>query len=273
MLSYRHGFHAGNHADVLKHAVLCFVLDYMQRKTKPLLLIDSHAGAGLYDLDDAMADKTGEAAAGIDRLERFLGNQAPPSLLAPYLQALARIRTAHGSRHYPGSALLLTEALRDQDRAVLNELHPTDHTRLLALLGARQRVDIRRQDGFRLLKSLLPPPERRALLVIDPPYEIKTDYQTVIASLGDAIQRLPQLVVVLWYPVVERARTEDMLAGVAKLDPQGSVRLELAVAPDGSRRGMTASGVLVLNAPYTLKAAGDEALPLLTAALSETAPP
>jgi len=276
MLSYRHGFHAGNYADVVKHAALCFTLSYMQQKPASLLAIDSHAGAGLYDLTSAMADKTGEAAAGIERLSGYLQAHkltAPP-FLDGYFTALEHCRARYGAEAYPGSSLLLADGLRDEDRAVLVELHPTDHKLLEETVGRRRHVSVQKADSFQLLRGLLPPKEKRALLIMDPPYEVKSDYETVVEVLADAYRRLPGLVTLLWYPVVDRARTEVMLAGVSALPQlkEPPLRLELAVAEDGSRRGMTAAGVLVLNAPYTLAPAWEEAKPLLQKALSETAP-
>ena len=278
MLSYRHGFHAGNYADVIKHAALCHVIDYMQRKPGGILMIDSHAGAGLYDLTAAMALKTGEAAQGIQRLRQGLAHRSPadaPSrsdFLAPYFACLNQSEDRYGQHTYPGSSLLIADMLRPQDRAHLFELHPTDHEILCQNLVGRDRVTIQKTDGFKALAGLLPPPERRGLLIMDPPYEVKSDYQTVVHSLSDAYRRFAGLVTLLWYPVVDRAKTEAMIQGIAQAKTiPDAIRLEIAVAPDNSRRGMTAAGVLVINPPFTLATAWQAAQQDLTASLAEAA--
>jgi len=178
MLSYRHGFHAGNAADVLKHAVFVFVLGHLQRKAGPLLVLDTHAGAGLYDLASAEAAKTGEFRDGIARLPA--GGDDVPDLLAGYLE-LVRARNPRGGLSvYPGSAALALAMKRPQDRLAFYELHPTDHRHLADLAGRARGVTVERADGFKGLLARVPPAERRGLALIDPSYEIKTDYLSLI---------------------------------------------------------------------------------------------
>src|SRR5919206_198530 len=182
MLSYRHVFHAGGPADVLKHAVLAYVLRYATRKLKPLYVLDTHAGAGDYDLGSAMAAKTGEALAGIARLR-----DAPepwPALVAPYLRL---VRRADG---YPGSPMIASALLRPQDRLELIELHPTDHAALAERFRGAPRVRVVREDGLEVLIARMPPPERRGVMLIDPSYEVKADYEAVVAALARVYRRV-----------------------------------------------------------------------------------
>jgi 23S rRNA (adenine2030-N6)-methyltransferase len=265
MLSYRHGFHAGNAADVLKHAVFTFVLRYMQQKDGGLLVLDTHAGAGTYSLSSAQAQKTGEYHAGIERLLAAPGET--PALFADYLGLIRAEPEYAGLRRYPGSPALAAAMLRPQDRLVLCELHPTDHPVLSGWARGRKGVTVQREDGFGVLKTLMPPRERRALALIDPAYEVKTDYETVVAAVTDAWKRFRGGVFALWYPVVERARVEAMEAAFRNGPVRKIFRVEFATAPDTAARGMTASGLIVVNPPYTLPDACETALPWIAAVL------
>lgn len=266
MLSYRHAFHAGNHADVLKHAVLAFMLDYFNQKDKPYWYIDTHAGAGCYQLDTGYAAKNAEYAGGIARLwER----DDLPELLQRYV-ALVRETNAGGEmKLYPGSPLVAHKLLRADDRLRLFELHPTD-VRLLKLTfeSAGRRVLIQQADGFAGLKALLPPPPRRALVLIDPPYEVKEDYRHVISALKDALQRFATGTYAIWYPQLQRHEIPTLLENLKKLPAKDWLHVALDVnipSPDGF--GMHGSGLFILNPPWTLHAALQEALPWLVEAL------
>jgi 23S rRNA (adenine2030-N6)-methyltransferase len=262
LLSYRHAFHAGGPADVLKHAVLAYVLRYATRKAKPLYVLDTHAGAGGYDLGSPMAAKTGEATAGIARLR-----DAPepwPALVAPYLRL---IRNSSG---YPGSPLIASALLRGQDRLELNELHPTDHAALAERFRGARRVRVARENGLSVLIGRLPPPERRAVVLVDPSYEVKADYEAVPAALARAYRRFATGTYLLWYPVIERPRTDALLADLAASGMRAQYRIELCTAPDGSRRGLTGSGLVVVNPPWTLPAVAAEGLPWLAERLGAT---
>ncbi len=266
MLSYRHGFHAGNHADVLKHAVLVFVARYLQRKDTPLFFLDTHAGAGLYDLRAPEAEKTGEHRQGIGALLGH-GGEAP-ALFRDYLALV----NALGPSTYPGSPWLVMTLKREQDRAVFHELHPTDEGRLSDLARRHGRVHVEKSDGLRGLVAHLPPPERRALTLIDPSYEIKTDYTQVTAALARAWKKFPGGSYLLWYPVIDRARVRGMEAALVAADLRRTYRMELCMTPDTPERGMTGSGLFVVNPPYTLPAAAAEGLPWLAARLGAEGP-
>jgi 23S rRNA (adenine2030-N6)-methyltransferase len=268
MLSYRHEFHAGNAADVLKHAVLVFCLRYMQQKEGGMLLLDTHAGAGAYDLGSAKAQKTGEFHGGIEKL---LAAKGPlPALLAEYLELIRTDANYAACRRYPGSPVLAAALLRRQDRAVLCELHPSDHSVLSGWARGQRGVTVRREDGFAVFRSLIPPRERRALVLIDPSYEVKTDYELVVAAVTDAWRRFQGGVYALWYPVVDRPRIDAMEAAFRAGPVKKVFRVEFATRPDTQARGMTASGIVVINPPFTLPGACDEALPWLADALGAT---
>lgn len=270
MLSYRHGFHAGNPADVLKHAVFVFVLGHLQRKAGPLLILDTHAGAGLYDLASAEAAKTGEFRDGIARLAAGAGEV--PDLLGTYL-ALVKARNPRGPLAvYPGSPALALTMKRPQDRLAFYELHPADHQRLADLAGRVRGVSIERTDGFKGLTARVPPDGRRGLVLIDPSYEIKTDYDKVVAALAKAWRRFATGVYILWYPVIERSRIDGLLAAVTAAGIRKVYRIELGMAPDAPGYGMTASGVLVVNPPFTLPGAAGAALPWLAERLGAHGP-
>lgn len=270
MLSYRHGFHAGNAADVLKHAVFVFVLDHLQRKSGPLLILDTHAGAGLYELASAEATKTGEFRDGIGRLA--VGAGEVPELLTGYL-ALVKARNPQGPLAvYPGSPALALAMKRPQDRLAFYELHPADHQRLTDLADRTRGVTVERTDGLKGLIAQVPPEGRRGLVLIDPSYEIKTDYDKVVAALAKAWRRFATGVYVLWYPVIERPRIDALLAAVLAAGVRKVYRLELGMAPDAPGYGMTASGMLIVNAPFTLPGATESALPWLAERLGARGP-
>lgn len=268
MLSYRHAFHAGGFADVLKHAVLVHVLRHAVRRPKPVHFLDTHAGAGSYDLGAAMAQKTGEYRTGIARL---LAAQRPaPELVAPYLRLVEAANPPGALRCYPGSPALARAVLRAQDRLDLVELHGTDHGILAGWAGTG--VQAHREDGLAALVARMPPRERRGVILIDPSYELKTDYHAVPQALTRAHRRFAAGSFLLWYPVIERARTDELLtamraSGIARL-----LRLELGLRPDAPGRGMTGAGMLVVNPPRTLAAAAATALPWLAHAFDAQGP-
>ncbi|MGE0071500.1 MAG: 23S rRNA (adenine(2030)-N(6))-methyltransferase RlmJ [Thiomonas sp.] len=268
MLAYRHAFHAGNHADVVKHLVLVQVLRHMNRKDKPYWLIDTHAGAGGYTLHDAAAQKNAEYADGIARL--WQRDDAPPAV-ADYVAQVRAFNPSGALLHYPGSPELARRLLRPQDKLRLFELHPSDHRLLDAAFGALRGVQVRRADGFAALKSLLPPPERRAVVLLDPSYELKTDYAALRATLADALKRFAVGTYAVWYPLLQRREAHLLpqqlrrLAGAADwLD----VRLQVRAA-DASGFGLLGSGMFVVNPPWTLHATLAQTLPWLTAALAQ----
>lgn len=264
MLSYRHGFHAGNPADVLKHAVLALCLDYLTRKDKPLLLVDTHAGAGSYRLDSDFAQKTGEYRDGIGKL---WGRDDVPEALEPYLSAVRGVNAGSELRYYPGSPMIANHFLRRQDRAVCFELHPADGDKLQRRLASLPNLQLRREDGLANLKSLLPPKERRGLVLIDPSYEIKRDFQAVIDCLRDAHQRFATGTYLLWYPVLKRDQVNQLLRRFTALNLPDSWVVELCVSPDTEALGMTGSGLLMINPPWQLAEQLETLLPWLLGAL------
>lgn len=281
MFSYRHGFHAGNHADVLKHMVLIAVLKHLTAKPTALTVVDTHAGAGLYRLDSDFADTSGEARDGILKLAASPLAAGAPPLVADYLQLVASFNPSGGTRIYPGSPFVTQALLRREprDKLWLFELHPTDGKALaghVAQLEDQRQVAIRREDGFDGLRSLLPPPSRRGLVLIDPSYEIKSDYQRVAACLQESLKKFATGTYMVWYPVIPRPEAHELPRRLKTLANQAGkpwlhATLNIGQAPERAkthtpgepapRPGLTASGVFLVNPPHTLKAALQEALP------------
>ena len=246
MLSYQHIYHAGNLADVHKHALLCRALDYMVQKDKPLSYIETHAGRGLYRLDADEALKTGEAAQGIARLEAGLAADHP------YRQRLAEVRARYGAAAYPGSPLLAALSLREGDTLHLAELHPQEFRALEAELrpwGAH----LYHQDGLALAQAICPPSPRRGLMLIDPSYEVKDDYATMPAVIGALARKWNVGVICLWYPILAAAPHEPMLAVLVRAFPD-ALRHEVGFAPVRGGHGLVGSGMFIINPPYGLVA-------------------
>ncbi|MBI1179800.1 MAG: 23S rRNA (adenine(2030)-N(6))-methyltransferase RlmJ [Alphaproteobacteria bacterium] len=270
MLSYRHGFHAGNHADVLKHATFVFVADYLQQKPSPLLFLDTHAGAGQYDLDAPEARKTGEFQQGISLI---YGDRAEaPTLLRHFLGMVGDVNAGGPLDTYPGSPQLAARLRRQQDRVLLHELHSTDYGRLESLASAQEKVHAEKADGLQGLIARVPPPEKRGLILIDPSYEMKTDYAIVTAALARAWKKFPTGVYILWYPVIDRSRVHAMEVALRAARLRSVFRLELCMTGDTAERGMTGSGLFVVNPPYVLPDAAREGLPWLAARLGAEGP-
>ena len=312
MFSYRHAFHAGNHADVLKHAVLIATLDHLLEKAAPLTVIDTHAGAGLYRLDGDYAGTSGEAAQGVLRL---LGVRSPPPgsgatqavaavpsalpaiksmatppaeapapALARYLDLVRGFNPKGGARIYPGSPFIAHRLLRPQDRLKLFELHPTDARTLAAnieQLEAGRQLAVMREDGFGSATRFLPPPGRRALVLCDPSYEIKSDYARVADFMAEALKRFATGCYLIWYPIIPRPEAHALprrLAALANRAGKPWLQATLTVkssklltAPSGEvmRPGLPASGVFLLNPPWTLKAQLEPALSQLAPWLAQ----
>ncbi len=246
MLSYQHAFHAGNLADVHKHTALAWCLSYLTRKPKPLSYIETHAGRGLYDLSDAAAQKTGEAAAGVEAH----ADRLPPD--HPYGAVLAQTRQTHGPRAYPGSPLIAQTLLRDEDRLSLAELHPQEHAALRSALRA-PNTQVYQQDGFALAQSLTPPEPRRGLMLIDPSWEIKTDYDTLPRFLATVTRKWPVGVILLWYPVLRDATHGAMIAQLQAQHPE-ALTDEVGFPPSRPGHRMVGSGLFVINPPWGLEA-------------------
>ncbi|WP_058910465.1 23S rRNA (adenine(2030)-N(6))-methyltransferase RlmJ [Entomohabitans teleogrylli] len=264
MLSYRHSFHAGNHADVLKHTVQSLIIESLKEKDKPFLYLDTHAGAGRYQLSGEHAERTGEYLEGIGRIWQ---RDDIPAELEPYLRVVRNLNRSGQLRYYPGSPLIARELLRPQDSLQLTELHPSDFPLLRAEFQKDARARVERADGYRQLKAKLPPVSRRGLALIDPPYEIKTDYQAVVEGISEGYKRFATGVYALWYPVVLRQQIKRMIHDLEATGIRRILQMELAVLPDSDRRGMTASGMIVINPPWKLEQQMAGVLPWLHSAL------
>ena len=318
MFSYRHAFHAGNHADVLKHTTLIALMKYLTQKDTALTVIDTHAGAGLYRLDGDYTETSGEAQEGIFRL--LSGQKTPIAPAAPAKRAQAAIKTvataatkpAAGAwapalqdyidvlrglnpqfaetgdvahlKIYPGSPFIEQQFLSGRDKLKLFELHPTDYKSLsgnIEQLGVGRQVAVSREDGFEALKTFLPPPARRAMVLCDPSYEMKSDYARVSACMADAVKRFATGTYVVWYPIIPRPEAHDLprklktlavKAGRSWLNAALTVKsskLTTDTAGEVVRPGLPASGMFVINPPHTLKAELQAALPQMVALLGQ----
>lgn len=265
MLSYRHSFHAGNHADIVKHTVLSLLLEAVKEKEKAVCYLDTHAGAGGYSLRTEHAERTAEYQDGVARLW-----QQPdiPAEMAPFISVLRAFNPGNRLSFYPGSPLIACHLLRAQDSLQLCELHPTDFIQLRSHFRQDQRVRLARTDGYQQIKARLPPPSRRAVILIDPSYEIKTDYQTVVESLAEGHKRFATGIYALWYPVVLRQHVKRLLRGLQSTGIRRILQIELALRPDNELRGMTASGMIVINPPWKLEQQMLNVLPWLHKKLS-----
>ncbi|ELQ6021421.1 23S rRNA (adenine(2030)-N(6))-methyltransferase RlmJ [Cronobacter turicensis] len=264
MLSYRHSFHAGNHADVLKHTVQSLIIESLKEKDKPFLYLDTHAGAGRYLLSGEHAERTGEYLEGIARIWQ---RDDLPAELEPYISAVSHFNRSGQLRYYPGSPLIARQLLRPQDSLQLTELHPSDFPLLRGEFQKDERARVERADGYQQLKSKLPPASRRGLILIDPPYEIKTDYQAVVQGINEGYKRFATGVYALWYPVVLRNQIKRMMNDLESTGIRRILQIELAVRPDSDQRGMTASGMVVINPPWKLELQMATLLPWLHKAL------
>ncbi|MEH0093619.1 23S rRNA (adenine(2030)-N(6))-methyltransferase RlmJ [Vibrio metschnikovii] len=265
MLSYRHSFHAGNHADVLKHIVQSLILNALQQKETPFVYHDTHSGVGRYDLTHEWSEKTGEYKQGIGRLWQQADT---PAEIDSYLEAVKALNQGKELRYYPGSPRIARAHLRAQDRMVLSELHPSDYPLLEQEFARDRQVAIYKQDGFARLKASLPPKERRGLVLIDPPYELAKEYRDVVQAIAQSHKRWSTGIYAIWYPVVNRCDIEDMLEGLANLGIRKILQIELGVAPDTNQRGMTASGMIVINPPWKLESEMQTILPFLKQAIA-----
>ncbi|MDL2339377.1 MAG: 23S rRNA (adenine(2030)-N(6))-methyltransferase RlmJ [Pseudomonadota bacterium] len=271
MLAYRHAFHAGNHADVLKHITLCLVLRHMNLKDKSYRMIDTHAGAGGYSLEGQYAQKKGEYLQGVARLwERQKTLDDLPEAVADYMALVRQFNPDGQLEQYPGSPAFAQMLLRSQDQLRLYELHPTDHRILESYLGTVKGAEVKDTDGFDGLKSQVPPSSRRAVVLMDPSYEGHGDYSKVIASLREAILRFPEGVYMVWYPQVSKLEAAQLPRRLEGLAPKGWLHARLTVQqPDSQGFGLAGSGMFILNPPYTLHDQLLTVLPYLTEVLGQ----
>jgi len=269
-MNYRHAFHAGNHADVLKHVVLLALCDALIAKPTACFVLDTHAGRGLYKLDGEAAQKTNEARDGIARLVAE-APKVPP--VQRYLAAVRACRQQHGAQAYPGSPWLLAHALREQDRIAACELHPEEANVLRDNFGGDPRMAVHERDGYAAAKALLPPKHgmhrfARGLVLIDPPYEAQLDeFDAALAAIREALARWPQGMLALWYPIKRRSVLRQFYRKLPGLEAKSALLLELLVRPDDSPLRMNGSGMLLLNAPWRFDAAMQPAMHALQQAL------
>lgn len=265
MLSYRHAYHAGNFADVLKHAVLSLLLLALRGKDKPFRYLETHAGAGRYDLRNKLALKNAEFRSGITRLwER----RDLPELLQSYMAGVRSANQADELRWYPGSPLFARRLLRPQDRMVLCELHSTDIVLLRNLFTRDPQVTVYQRDGYDALKALLPPLERRGLVLCDPAFELKNEHTRLLDALKVAHAKWPTGIFALWHPLQQRAVTERFYRQLERAGIPRILLVELCVLPDTAPRQLSGSGMILVNPPWRIDDELKELLPWLLAALS-----
>ena len=261
-MNYRHAYHAGNHADVLKHAVLARLMEHLKKKDKPFRVIDAHAGIGLYDLAGLEAGKTGEWEGGIGKLaEPF--NAEIEALLAPYRAVIAALNPDGGLRYYPGSPELSLRLMRPNDRLIANELHPQDAIALEQQYLHDPRCDVTAMDAETCLKAKLPPPERRGVILVDPPYELKTEAEKTVRMLEQGVRRFAQGVFVVWYPMKADQTAETVLTGAREIGLPGTLKVQMRVREAFKGGGLAGSGLVILNAPWKLDAELRQLVPAL----------
>jgi len=273
VLSYRHAFHAGNHADVLKHIVWIEILDYLRKKDKAFYVHDTHAGAGAYVINSDMMQKKQEYLSGIAALYDYAG---PCDEIKRYVALIRCFNEANALTSYPGSPLISQAMLREQDRMCVTDLHGTDIPLLRQALGRDRRIKVKQMDAYEGLLSMLPPKEKRGAILIDPSYEIKNEYTILPQKVGHALTKFPNGVFAIWYPVLRRSDTENfirrldaILRSKNQANPLSALRIELNIAPDREDGfGMVGSGMYVINPPYILRPMMDQVLPILNNLLS-----
>ena len=273
MLSYQHGYHAGNFADVLKHMVSVQILNYLKQKEKPFFYLDTHAGCGGYNLHSEQATKTFEYVDGIGKLFDLPSSEMPTAL-ADYLAMVKNFNQKNqcdNLTYYPGSPWFAIDMLREQDRAALYDLHPNEFQLLMQTLREHRNecrhIKLFNQDGFQACMSQLPPKERRSLILMDPPYEVKTDYKKAVDTLIKAHKKFATGTYALWYPVVERYRIDEIEQAFKNSGIANIQLFEFGIDRD-SEQGMKSAGMIVINPPWTLMPQMQETLPLLKTHLS-----
>lgn len=260
MLSYQHAYHAGNFADVLKHTVLIQVIKYLKTKDKPICYIDTHAGSGQYQLQGGEAQKNQEFQGGIGSLWQRADLPAP---VVDYVDLIKQYNPAGQLTHYPGSPLIASQLLGKKDRLFLYELHTAESRQLADTVKKDKRIKTFRADGLTDSLGLLPPKENRGLVLIDPSYEIKAEYQTVVDTLKIMHKRFMPGCYLLWYPVVARKRNQYMERALQGSGIKNIQLFELGIQSDSDEFGMTACGMVAINPPWTLFAEMQQVLPYL----------
>ena len=268
MLSYQHGFHAGNFADVHKHLTLQLLLNALNKKAKPWSYLETHSGRGLYDLSSEQAQKTGEFRDGVAKL----WGQKQPEAVQQYLSAIAEVSQSDQLLHYPGSPTLTALNAREVDQIHLMELHPQEVKELKRNMRLFANVGVHHRDGYEGVLSLLPPKPNRGLLLIDPAYEVKEEYQQVASFVGEAMKRWPNGQIAVWYPLLAANRHENMLKAMVRQLPDVGVLDSQFIVAEPKERGMYGSGMLLINPPWQFDQQLDELLPNVLAQLNAEAP-
>ncbi len=266
MLSYQHAYHAGNFADALKHVVLIHALNYLKKKNKPLCYIDTHAGSGDYKLNSSEAQKNQEFQSGIGNLWQ---REDLPACVSDYVKLIKQANHSGQLLRYPGSPLIASQMLGDKDRLFLYELHTAESRLLNEVVKKDKRIKVFRSNGLTDSLGLLPPKENRGLILIDPSYEIKNEYQTVVDVLKDMHKRFATGCYLLWYPVVARKRNQYLERALQISGIKNIQLFELGIQADSDEHGMTACGMIVINPPWTLLGDMQQVLPWLAEALGQ----
>lgn len=264
-MNYRHIYHAGNFADVVKHIVLMMVLDYLRTKEKPFYVLDTHSGIGLYDLASVEAGKTNESADGIGKL----WNRADaPDEVKNYLALVRGVNPDGVLRHYPGSPLIIKAMLRAHDRLVANELHPEDHETLRRNLGRDYRVKAEQDDGYIQLRAQLPPHERRGMVLTDPPFEVTNEFDLMVKGLGEACDRWPTGTYIMWYPIKNTAAVAAFHNALAASGIPKITAVDFMLRRNGPADTFNGSGLILVNPPWTLAERLGTILPWLVEAMT-----
>ncbi len=256
-MNYRHVYHAGNFADVVKHLVMMLCIDYLKRKDAPFCVIDAHGGCGLYDLSSEQAQKTGEWKDGIGR---FDGLKSAPDDLALYLNA---VRKDLAQNRYPGSPMIAGRMIRPADRLIANELHPEDQKTLRMVMGPKKNVRVTHLDAYECIRANLPPQERRGLVLIDPPFEEKDEFQTLIRQMGEWKKRWPTGIFLLWYPIKAHLPVQELKDSAASMGIPDTWAIDVFKYPASQPETFNGSGLILFNAPYRLPERVEALLPLL----------
>lgn len=263
-MNYRHAFHAGNHCDVLKHVALCLVLERLKAKDRPFMALDTHAGRGLYDLESPEAQRTGEHLSGVARI---VADPSPPAALGPYLAALRQANPFGGLRWYPGSPMIIADALRRDDSAKFCELHPEERAALAGSVGADRQCRIFDLDGYQAIRAFLPPADRRGLVLIDPPFEQPGEYERLSGALADGLKRWATGIFMIWRPVKDETGWLEFLKAAHAMGAGGALDVALNIRGPVKDK-LTGSGLFVVNPPFGLCEAMAGTLPWLAARLS-----
>jgi len=266
MLSYRHIYHAGNHADILKHITMSQICRHFIKKDSPFFYLDTHAGIGQYELNSEQAQKNKEYHSGISRL---FSESAVPEAIEGLLEIVRDMNPTDQLEYYPGSPKVVDYYTRQKDKLHLCELHPNDYPLLAALFPQKRKANVVKENGFAAVKAMLPPPQKRGFVLMDPPYEVKKDYQFVVKSLEEGYKRFPQGTFAIWYPVLGRQQADHLLKSVKATNIRNILLLELNVRDTEKERGMAGSGMIIVNPPWTLEQDAREFMPFLSKTLAE----